>query len=219
MAGFSADMLRTIDQMMASRRDRVTAVGTVTSRSAISTDNRLSVAFDGSSLSVPVKQFAGVMARAGDRVGLLKFGVEWVVVGTFTATDPEDVAYLGAAAIGSTTSATYVATPSAEEVTFVKAWDDTNVRMAVNVGVYANASTTGVAFGLRFAELALNYDVAQLIIDTASAHKFVAGLRIEPGIPAGTYTVQLQWKRSFAGSTVQQDANDWVSFGVSEVGP
>lgn len=219
MNGFSVDMLRAIDERIAGWRERVTAVGTVTSRSATRTVNTLDVAFDGSAMSVQVKQFAGVMARAGDRVGLVKFGGEWVVVGSFTPFDVDDVGYLGAADAGSTVSSTYVATPSAEDLIFTKAWTDTNARMTVNVGAYASAGTTGVAFGLHFAELAITYDVANLIIDVAGAHRFVAGLRIEPGIPAGTYTVGLRWKRSFAGGTVQQDSNDWVSFGVAEVGP
>lgn len=221
MTGFSADMLRVIDERIASRRDRVTAVGTVASRSAVSTVTALDVTFDGSSLAVPVKQFGGVKARAGDRVGLVKFGSEWVVVGSFTAFIQEDVGLQAPATIGSTTSATYTATAGNESFQFVKAWDDTLVKLRVDVGAYLTTTTgTTMQLGLSFAELGTTYDVALFVFNSLVVHGIVSG--VHPGvsgIPAGNYTVGLRWKRPAGTGTLNQDTNDWVSIGASEVGP
>jgi len=42
------------------------------------------VTLDGSALAVPVKVFGDVEVMEGDRVGLVRIGSEWTVVGTFT---------------------------------------------------------------------------------------------------------------------------------------
>jgi hypothetical protein len=42
------------------------------------------VTYDGSSLAAPVKVFGDVNIAEGDRVGLLRLGVDWTVIGTFT---------------------------------------------------------------------------------------------------------------------------------------
>jgi hypothetical protein len=221
VGGIGADLLRAIDERISSRRERVTAVGTVTSRSAVSTVNTLDVAMDGSSLALPVKQFAGVLARAGDRVGLVKFGSEWVVVGSFGRLAPESAGVALSATIGSTTSATYTPTPGAESFTFVKDWDDTKVRLRADVGCYASgAVNTAVFIGLHFAQLSTTYDVGYLMHSNLSIHNMVSGHHPGvSGIPAGTYTVGLQWKRTTGAGSLSQDMNDWISIGASEVGP
>lgn len=218
MAGFSADMLRTVDQMITARRDRITAVGTVSARPATRTANTLSVTFDGSTLAVPVKKFAGVIVRENDRVGLVKFGNEWIVVGSWTAFDYPEQGYIGVGTVGTTASATYAATPGGESISFTKAFDDTKVRMAVDVGAYAGGAFRRVMFGLRFVEIATTYDVAHLEIADNAKHTIVSGHRIQSGIAAGVYTVALYW-RAPGSTTVQMDSNDEVCFSVAEIGP
>lgn len=61
-----------------------TMAGTVvTSPSQVSTDP-LTVQLDGSALAVPVKQFRSFPVFPGMRVGLVRIGTDWVVVGAFT---------------------------------------------------------------------------------------------------------------------------------------
>ena len=62
----------------------ITAAGTVvTSPSAVSTDP-LTVVLDGSSVAVPVKQFRAFPVFPSMRVGLVRIGTDWVVIGSFT---------------------------------------------------------------------------------------------------------------------------------------
>lgn len=77
--------LDVIDAQIAKAAAKVTDTGTVTS--VIST-TRLMVMFNGSTVAVPVKVWTNVPVVAGDRVGLAKFGSDWVVIGGNTAPPP-----------------------------------------------------------------------------------------------------------------------------------
>lgn len=55
--------------------------GTVVHRDSLSV---CQVTLDGSALAVPVKVLGAVELLAGDRVGLLRIGTDWVVIDTFT---------------------------------------------------------------------------------------------------------------------------------------
>lgn len=62
----------------------ITAVGTVvTSPGQVSTDP-MTVVVDGSATSVPVKQVRGLPLSQGARVVLVKFGSDWVILGSMT---------------------------------------------------------------------------------------------------------------------------------------
>jgi hypothetical protein len=58
-----------------------TAAGTVASRTGATT---ALVVFDGSAQVSPVKVFGDITIDEGDRVGLVRVGVDWTIVGTFT---------------------------------------------------------------------------------------------------------------------------------------
>jgi hypothetical protein len=75
-------LLDLVDARVAAGRDRTTIMGTLSERTSAT---RAMVTFDGSSVAVPVKIFSDVTALEGDRVGLVRFGTDWVVVGTFAA--------------------------------------------------------------------------------------------------------------------------------------
>lgn len=62
----------------------ITAVGTVvTSPGQVSTDP-MTVVVDGSATSVPVKQVRGLPLSQGARVVLIRFGSDWVIIGSLT---------------------------------------------------------------------------------------------------------------------------------------
>src|SRR6478609_8422663 len=77
-------MLDLIDARVRAATDRHTAMGTMSERTSAT---RAMVTFDGSSVAVPVKMFSDVLAMQGDRVGLIRIGTDWVVVGAFSAVE------------------------------------------------------------------------------------------------------------------------------------
>jgi hypothetical protein len=80
----NSDLLDIIDARIASMMPRMSAVGTIIEW----TPPAAMVLFDGSTLAVPVKVFNDVDGRAGDRCGLMKFGHDWAVTGSFGARWP-----------------------------------------------------------------------------------------------------------------------------------
>lgn len=75
------DMVDLIDERILAHSERITAAGTVVTRTGATT---ASVTFDGSAVPTPVKVFGDVNIDEGDRVGLVQLGVDWTIVGTFT---------------------------------------------------------------------------------------------------------------------------------------
>lgn len=87
---YPAEVLRLIDEradrriaMFAGSGDALTGAtsGTINYRTGSTT---CMCTLDGSELAVPVKVFGDVEIAEGDRVGLVRIGAEWTVVGTFT---------------------------------------------------------------------------------------------------------------------------------------
>lgn len=73
-----------IDARVNAAQERITGAGTMTSRTSAT---RAMVTFDGSAVAVPVKMGSAVLAEEGDRVGLIKFGSDWVIVTAFAAVE------------------------------------------------------------------------------------------------------------------------------------
>lgn len=78
---FSPEMVALIDERIREALTTETAAATVVTRTGNTTAN---VIFDGSALAVPVKVFGDVNVDAGDRVGLLRIGTDWTIIGAFT---------------------------------------------------------------------------------------------------------------------------------------
>lgn len=77
---FNNDLLTVIDDRVEAGFAKYTALGTMVDRPVGSSAQ---VIFDGSAIAIPVKVYANVPCRGGDRVGLIKFGRHWIVIGTF----------------------------------------------------------------------------------------------------------------------------------------
>jgi hypothetical protein len=75
------DMIDLINEQIRASQTQLTSAATVVRRTGATT---ALVTFDGSALAVPVKVFGDVNIDEGDRVGLVRLGVDWTVVGTFT---------------------------------------------------------------------------------------------------------------------------------------
>jgi hypothetical protein len=81
---FNWAALDLIDERIRSYEEKTLAMGTAQSATDKAT-NTVNVLFDGSGVAVPVKSFRSVTVLPGARVGLAKFGAQWVVIGTYAS--------------------------------------------------------------------------------------------------------------------------------------
>jgi hypothetical protein len=78
----ASDLASFVRGQIAAAQVPITAVGTViASVNDITPADRLLVVVDGSGLAVPVKRMKNLILRSGMRVGIQKFGADWVVTG------------------------------------------------------------------------------------------------------------------------------------------
>lgn len=117
-----------------------------------------------------------------------------------------------------TTSGSYASLgSSATSVSFTKRLTST----AIRIDLHATVQPTTAATAVRFAVLinGTDYDVASFVCNSANARDQVSGTAIvASGLAAGTYTVQIRWKRNAGAGTVQRFiTDDWQSMTVTEV--
>jgi hypothetical protein len=219
---YNAAWLDLIDQRVRAGQDTTRAMGTVVTYETVAP--RCTVTFDGSAQAIPVKMFPDINAIAGDRVGLVKFGTEWVVVGSFT-NRPLTVAGLGVAPTpGNTASATYADMPGPPTFPFFKRWDTTRVKLDVAVIGYGDSLGLIAEFGVQFGALTtipvFTYPLASttggaspLYIVTMAGTSYVPAVTV----PAGQYTAVLRWRRTVTG-TLFVTADGWISVTATEIG-
>lgn len=213
---YTADLLKVIDRRATVGRAHVTAVGTVASRTY---DMWAMVTLDGSSLAVPVRMSADVDAHESDRVGLIKFGADWVVTACFTRRWPA-VAHLNAAGqTGSTTSASYTAMPGAPQVQITKMWDTTRLQARVDLSLSTTVATTNVEIGVSVDGATAVPILPGLQISQASVHTPMSATGMLTGVDPGTRSVALMWRRPSGTGTLQTDGGDYLCLTVTEVGP
>lgn len=216
---WNADWLALIDDRIRALTQRTTAVGTVASRP---TDTSVYVTFDGSTIAVPCKVFGDVQAYSGDRVGLQRFGTDWVVVGTYTRRYPTEFAMSGQGGGQSTTSGSF-ADISGIAGTFVKRDTASRVRLSWMGSNFNSGGTAEVYYGAKLtaqdssATVYGSYTIGELY--HAVQNGTVAGFAYATGVPAGSYTVQWQWYRAGGTGTPTLTVDDWYSVTAKEVGP
>lgn len=118
---------------------------------------------------------------------------------------------------GTTTSSSYANFPATSSFSFTKQYSssDTSLKVDLHVTSYATSVTSSVSFGVNINST--DTDVAQLTYNTANNHTQTSGTKVITGLAAGTYTVQIRWKRTGGAGTVTVDGADWVSMTVQEV--
>lgn len=82
--GRLADMIASYVDAAIRKIPIITAVGTVVSSPTQVSTDPLTVVVDGSATAVPVKPTRGLIVTQGARVVLVRFGTDWVVVGSLT---------------------------------------------------------------------------------------------------------------------------------------
>lgn len=218
-----------IDAQIAKAQDRITAAGTVTSVTSIT---RAMVVFDGSAVAVPVKVWTNVPLAPDARVGLIRFGSDWVVIGSNTApaavVRPLASVSVGStiAVSGTTTSGTLTAMPGSPAVVIDKVYDDSLLLVFVAATFYATIANTFGSLGCKVdgpSASGVTSNVGALFFNAANTnmHCQIAGVCSPGGAGwvAGTYTITAAWGRAAGTGTLTQDTNDWVSLMVEEIAP
>jgi len=216
-----------VQKVLANQKLGVTAMGTVMDSDA--TSIFLNVSFDGDGTLAPVKCFWNIRPAPGDRVGLAKFGSDWIVMGGYGDADtgnrplPKIYGSTGTAAVGSTASATMSDMPGPISITYTKLHDKSNTffMMATSFWIHGNTNT-GVVFEINATHT--DGTVVQIsncggsFNNTAESHESWAENRLSVGLTRrGVWTCKLQWAVMQGLATLEQDLTDRYSFHCMEV--
>lgn len=218
------DLIRLIDQRIQSAQQKTEARGTCVSRDT--TGPGADVLFDGSTVAMPVKVLGGVFLQPGNRCVLDKYGSDWVVTGSWSALGLGEASQVGTGPVGGTgglTSGTFVDLTELAVKRFDKVYDATYVRMGVGAACVSSASSTAVRFALRFTPLdpgggytATDYNATFIYFNVTGTHLSAYSASRITGMPAGSYNVQLRWRRSSGAGSLTADQNDVLWFELDE---
>jgi hypothetical protein len=221
MPSYSESQIALIDSRIDQATVKAQKMGTVQDREFGTA--RAIVVFDGSAgTGQSVKCFETVTVDVGDRVGLVKFEGEWIIVGSYTPRHMADV-LLGVdmSSTNSTAVATYTDVPTSPRVNFVKTRDVTQLQLFIAISMYCGTSPTvaGVGVNITLPD-GSNFDqeLYHRAINAANDHREMVGGITTPGLtlPGGGYSVVARWRR-ISGGTLFMDANDSCTLHVKEV--
>lgn len=198
-------------------------MGTVVSRATAGA--AAVVSFDGSSgLGQPVKCFESVVVAPGDRVGLIKFEGDWVIVGNYSTTLWADgLQGFAFTSTSTTTSATFVDMPGSPTIAVQKARDVTQFQLNIQLSCRSAAAASTImefSFLIHLPDGVTTYESAIIrrVFNTADAHQDMAGgVTTNLTLPAGAYTLTARWRRVSGTGTPTTDVNDSVTMRVKEV--
>jgi hypothetical protein len=215
------DLLRFVDERIArATPGPVTQFGTVVSVASLDFAERdAMVVRDDAQVATPARVAAGVVALPGDRCIVTRVGTVWVLTEVFTRRWQSETGNRWTGVSGNTTSSSEQDVPGSPSFTFVKRFDDTQVRCDfAGTSFVTVAATTQVMFSLDFSGTH-SVDVAEYYFNATSDHRTVAGIAFAPLIEAGVWTVTVQWRRMSGTGTVSQNSDDFVSAACREIEP
>jgi len=210
---YAGDMLQVMDDVARATASPGRMIGTVSERDAAG--SRVVVVFDGDAVAVPVKCFANVDAYPGDRVGLVLFGSDWVVVGSFTRHGPSTESVNVTLASANTSSASYVDMDGGHPFTWRKQYDDTRVRLRLITGGFSNTAGNEVSTAMNVSGGTGDVFIAKNIY-TLVSHEYHGGFA-DIALPAGFYTITARWKMSAGSGGVSCNASDVLSMSAEEI--
>lgn len=215
-----ATLLAVIDQRIQAAATATNPAGTV--MSVDTTNLRAMVTFDGSSLAVPVKMFGHIDAAEGDRVGLQRFGTDWVIVGAYARRWQAVSGAHQLSAGGTMSSTTYADLPGSPSFTFTKRWATSAVLMGVHSEVLTDTANTKAVFGLEWIDSTgttlATYNLAWLEMVAAFTVGTISGLHHGiTGITAGAWTVKGKWARWLGAGAIGQNTDVGISIFAMEV--
>ncbi len=222
MADFATSNLNLIDERVRAGLRLVTKMGTVTARDT--TGARAMVTMDGSSgVPLPAKCFETVVVQDGDRVGLVRFESDWIIVGNYTLRTLGTAHYVQEfSSNGTVTSATYIDISSSPTVVATKYRDTTQFRVRLSMSMYATATVSIFYIGVRFNEpltgTSFDMNIIRWPFHVANVHIGNSGTITTVGsIPAGTWTITGRWLRISGTGVGTVNSDDQISIEAEEV--
>jgi hypothetical protein len=227
---YNDQILAVVDQRIAALTQRTTAVGTVASHPGTYYGRECSVTFDGSSVAVPCRLPSSVRALVGDRVGLQKFGSDWVVVFSFT---PHEFQAVGHHSLGPGDFSTNSSTPSTvggyTPIQFTKLYTDTAIEAFVMIGWHSDTTFMSGLARLAFQRGGIEHYGINMVVQDFAGTTPGGGLTFNPetssgvhpsvhrGMNAGTYDVDFQWSVWTGSGTIYQHDRSMQSFSIREI--
>jgi hypothetical protein len=220
----SDDMIRLIDQRIRVSGQQTRAAGTCVDRAAVGPD--ANVVFDGSTVAMPVKVLGTVFLQPGNRCVLDKYGSDWVVTGSWSAVGLGEASSLQLGPVGGSTvlsSGGLVDLTEIAPITFSKIYDNTFTEMHLTAGCFATVANTRVRFAFRLTAQdpgssfpATDYNLSYEHFNVTGQHLSFHAMTRALNVPAGSYTVQVRWRRTTATGTFQCDDGDQFAFSLDE---
>lgn len=229
MPDFATEQYEMIAGIAGSGAPRIAKMGTVAARSPGSVSdpdhgpNWASVTVDPGGTPQPVKCFESVVVDVGDRVGLIKFEGEWLIVANYTLrTLGEGGFENGYSGAATTTSVTFVDMPTAPSIILPKYRDATLLRIDIWLSMYVTAQPTVIEIGASVASFDGTVDIdlftSRRSFNAANDHRDVAGGVTTDALAGGqTYEVTARWRRISGTGVLTTDANDSITMRVREV--
>lgn len=160
----------------------------------------------------------------GDPVVLLRQDATWLCLGSSVsgAGAANTTAKINLPATAQTQAgAGYVNMTGAVISGFTKRLASTRLRIDVSTSMYlAVAANTTVGIGVDITDatgLNTRVDEFSMTINPLAVHTMLSWGDLFSGLAAGTYNLQLIWRRDAGGGTLTRDVNDWLSIIVAEV--
>lgn len=229
MTYLSDDTIELVDQRIRLAQRKTSANGTIVTRDT--TGPGCTVMHDGATVPTPAKCLGSVFANVGDRCVLDLYGSDWLVTGSFSALAfGEGNRALDGLPSAATpiTSASFLDLPEFGSFSFNKAYDNTFVRVGLTASCFSSVATTRVVWAVRVVQTVgasafgpTDWNMGGFMINTVNVHtsftKFKRFLGLaDGGIPAGTYTISLRWRRSSGTGTLSADTNDDFAIELDE---
>jgi len=221
MPDYASSLAAFVDGRIDAAAGRNTHMGTVASRST--TGAYAEVIFDGTSgVPAPVKCFEHVLLAPGDRVGMVKFGSDWVIVGNYSIRALANVfnQYLFGT-LTQITGTTFQDMDSSPGLTYTKMRDATIMRYTMGV---SGACTTPpniwrMGFHVSSADGVTSYDqeVGYHKLDVTTRQHFLRARMASSAHAAGVYSIVARWTKISGSGFIQTDSADSVEMWAEEI--
>lgn len=199
----------------------VTHAGTVSTRDTTGTG--ASVIFDGTSgVNAEVKCPESVLVAPGDRVGMAKFGSDWVIVFNYARQALADAfnryVFSTTTQVTGTTFGDMEGSPS---VTYVKMRDTTIMRYTMGLSGSCTTPPNVWRMGYHVASYdgvtSYDQDVGFMKFDVTTRQHFARTRTASSAHPAGTYTITARWTKLSGSGFIQTDTADSIEMFAQEV--
>lgn len=221
MPSYAETLAALMDQRVDAAFSRISHAGTVDSRAT--TGTACTVIFDGTSgVAASVKCPESVLVAPGDRVGMVKFGSDWVIVYNYALRTLANTSFSASLSAGTLSSTgTYADMPGSPSFTYTKMRDATFMRYSVNVSGLSTVTGTIWRLAARIvsADGSVSYDqdVGFYRLDTTTRQQFGRWAMAASAHSAQAYTMTARWLRISGTGVLTTDTADSVEMRAEEV--